>query len=260
MRQICGILLLTLLSITIDAQTTSIIIKSTNQTNFRVTINKIIQHNNFVNNIKIDSLFGERAYRVKIKLANDTATIKQQIYLIDEGLTQIYLLKNKQLQLKKIVPSATLKSKNNNQLLVVFTKNPVTVIKEQKKDTVKPDSLITKIFKNHFNMPNYKGKIGCPWPVKNAELNAIKNEIKQKNFEDDKLAIAKEKVQDLDSACFAINQLREILYLFEYEETKLDFAKFIAPSIFDIDNINQLKDVFNFESSIEELNKYIENK
>jgi len=40
----------------------------------------------------------------------------------------------------------------------------------------------------------------------------------------------------------------------------LDFAKFISSSIFDVDNVGKLSDVFNFENSLEELKEKINDK
>jgi hypothetical protein len=45
--------------------------------------------------------------------------------------------------------------------------------------------------------------------------------------------------------------------LFDFENTKLDFAKFAYDRTYDRANYYKVNDAFEFESSIEDLNRYI---
>jgi hypothetical protein len=45
--------------------------------------------------------------------------------------------------------------------------------------------------------------------------------------------------------------------LFSFESSRLEFAKFAYKYTWDINNYFLLNDAFDFESSIDELNKYI---
>ena len=47
------------------------------------------------------------------------------------------------------------------------------------------------------------------------------------------------------------------MLLFTFEDTRLDLAKYAYGHTFDIGNYYKLNDAFTFESSIDELNKYI---
>ena len=51
-------------------------------------------------------------------------------------------------------------------------------------------------------------------------------------------------------------QIKELMELMSFEETKLELAKFAWHHNLDKGNYYQLNDAFGFESSIEELNKY----
>ena len=60
-----------------------------------------------------------------------------------------------------------------------------------------------------------------------------------------------------DSHCFSSAQVTGIMGLFGFEETKLEFAKYAYSHTHDIGNYYKVNDAFNFESSIDELNRYI---
>jgi hypothetical protein len=50
------------------------------------------------------------------------------------------------------------------------------------------------------------------------------------------------------------------MQLFTYEDSKLEFAKYAYDYTYDIDNYFMVNDAFEFETSIDELNEYIESK
>lgn len=107
----------------------------------------------------------------------------------------------------------------------------------------------------HYNMQGYNGPVGCPWPMSPADFNSAKGSITSKPFEDSKLTIAK---QIIGSNCLTCNQVKEIMKLFSFEQTKLDFAKYAYGYTFDLGNYYKLNDAFTFSASIDELNSYIE--
>ncbi|MEO0312164.1 MAG: hypothetical protein RIQ89_1821 [Bacteroidota bacterium] len=100
----------------------------------------------------------------------------------------------------------------------------------------------------------YNGAIGCPVPFSNADFESVKRSISSKSFEDSKLTIAK---QVLANNCMTCSQVRDIMMLFSFEDTRLDFAKFAYGLTYDIGNYYKLNDAFTFETSIDELNAYI---
>jgi len=107
---------------------------------------------------------------------------------------------------------------------------------------------------NVVALPGYAGPVGCAWPMAPADFSSVKNSISSKSFEDSKLTIAK---QVVGSNCLLCSQVKEIMLLFSFEDTRLDFAKFAYGHTYDIGNYYMLNDAFTFESSIDELNEYI---
>lgn len=103
-------------------------------------------------------------------------------------------------------------------------------------------------------LPGYNGPIGCPVPMAPGDFESMKASIASKSFEDSKMTIAK---QILNSNCLLSGQVREVMGLFTYEESKLDFAKYAYGKTYDIGNYYKVNDAFTFESSIDDLNGYI---
>lgn len=114
---------------------------------------------------------------------------------------------------------------------------------------------------NHYDntpppayLPGYSGKIGCPVPVNPGQFNDMKKSIEDKSFEESKFTIAK---QIVNNNCLLSSQVKQIILLFSFEQTRLDFAKYCYGYTYDIGNYYKINDAFTFESSIDELNQYI---
>lgn len=105
-----------------------------------------------------------------------------------------------------------------------------------------------------YVLPGYNGPVGCPLPMSPADFNSAKGSISSKSFEDSKLQIAK---QIINSNCLLSSQVKEIMMLFSFENSKLDFAKYAYGYTFDIGNYFKVNDAFDFELSIDDLNEYI---
>jgi hypothetical protein len=103
-------------------------------------------------------------------------------------------------------------------------------------------------------VPGYTGPIGCPIPMSKPDFTDYKSSISTKSFEDSKLTIAK---QALNSNCLMASQVKEVMVLFSFEQTRLDFAKYAYSHTHDIGNYFKVNDAFTFESSIDDLNNYI---
>lgn len=105
-----------------------------------------------------------------------------------------------------------------------------------------------------YVMPGYNGPVGCPYPMHPSEFQEVKMSIESKSFDDTKLKIAK---QVIASNCLLSTQVKEIMLLFSFEDTRLDLAKYAYGYTYDIGNYYKLNDAFTFESTIEELDEYI---
>lgn len=108
--------------------------------------------------------------------------------------------------------------------------------------------------KNSNALPGYTGATGCNAPMTKTEFAGVKKTIEEKSFEDSKIKIAK---QVIDNNCLLSEQVKEIMLLFSFEATRLDLAKYAYGHTYDIGNYYKLNDAFTFETSIDELDQHI---
>lgn len=116
------------------------------------------------------------------------------------------------------------------------------------------ESHSTSTSSDHYVMSGYSGAIGCPWPMEESEFTNAQRSVGSKDFEDSKLTVAK---QITGSNCLTADQVRRMMGEFDFEDSKLEYAKFAYDKTYDIGNYYKLNDAFDFESSIDELNDYI---
>lgn len=107
---------------------------------------------------------------------------------------------------------------------------------------------------DHYVMPGYNGPIGCPWPMDETQFGNAQRSISSRDFEDSKMTMAK---QITGANCLTADQVRRIMNQFDFESSKLEYAKFAYNKTYDIGNYYMLNDAFDFESSIDELNEHI---
>lgn len=105
--------------------------------------------------------------------------------------------------------------------------------------------------------PSPAAKRGCTVACSSADFTSMKNSISSKPFEDSKVQIAK---QIIGSNCVSSAQVRDLMNLFSYEESKLDIAKFAFSRCTDPNNYYKVNDAFTYSSSIDDLNNFIEGK
>lgn len=132
---------------------------------------------------------------------------------------------------------------------------PDLIITEQTTTVTNTQTSATIAQQDHYVMPGYSGPIGCPWPMKNNDFNAAKNSIKKSSFEEDKLNTAKQVVR---ANCITTEQVKELMKLMSFEESKLDFAKFAYSRTYDPGNYFIVNEAFTFSSSVEQLSEFIE--
>ena len=106
-------------------------------------------------------------------------------------------------------------------------------------------------------LPGYSGPIGCDWPMDAAAFQNAKASISSKSFSSSRMTLAK---QVTGANCLLVSQVREIMDLFTFETDKLEYVKFAYAYTYDLGNFYRVNDGFTFESSISDLNKFLEGK
>ena len=94
----------------------------------------------------------------------------------------------------------------------------------------------------------------CDYPMDNSDFYDAKKSIESKSFSDSKLTLAK---QVTKAHCPTAEQIRDFTKLFDFESTRVEYAKFAYSYCYDKGNYYKVNDAFEFESSIDELNEHI---
>jgi hypothetical protein len=94
----------------------------------------------------------------------------------------------------------------------------------------------------------------CGSPMGAIDFADAKKSIADKSFEETKLTLAR---QVAGSNCLSAEQIRTIMALFSFEESRLEFAKYCYSNCYDKKNYYKINDAFSFEASTEELNEYV---
>jgi hypothetical protein len=109
---------------------------------------------------------------------------------------------------------------------------------------------------NNSNSNRNSSSRRCPdgFAMRSSDFTAAKKSISDANFDESKISTAK---SIAGSNCLSSAQVAEICTLFSFEESKLEFAKFAYKRSTDPQNYFKVNSVFSFDSSKEELNKYV---
>jgi hypothetical protein len=106
-------------------------------------------------------------------------------------------------------------------------------------------------------VPGYTGPVGCPYPMNSSNFQAAKQTIEKQTFENTKVQTAK---QIVDANCLTADQVTELTKLFDFDNDRLDFAKYAYTHTYDKGNYFKVNNSFEFESSITALQEYIKGK
>jgi len=107
-------------------------------------------------------------------------------------------------------------------------------------------------------LPGYNGPIGCQGPMMDPQsFSQARASIQGKTFSSSKMTLAK---QITRSNCLLADQVRDITRLFDYESDRLEYAKFAYPFTYDQGNYFKINDAFEFESSISNLERFLQGR
>lgn len=249
------------------AQTTSnLIIFASDSIPFYAIINGIKQNSDPQTNVKITGLSNNQNH-VKVVFADGiTADVDKNFYFESMNVevtariastTEGYKLRYfgevamgqaaKNEQQVQIVYQSVDSSATNMVVVDETITTTTTSVGMNTESEVQNDSVVY--------VSGYNGKTGCIPPL--SDVNAIKNVVEEENFSDKKIMIAK---QALKGKCMSVQNIITISESFDFEDKKLEFAKFAYDYTYDVDNFYQVNKIFDFSSSKEELNEYVSNR
>jgi len=92
-------------------------------------------------------------------------------------------------------------------------------------------------------------------PMNTRSFEQFRDMLKNEHFDNTRAVLAK---QTIAANYFSTAQVKEIVQLFSFENTKLDMAKYCYKYTIDKNNYFLLNDVFSFSSNKEDLARYIQ--
>jgi hypothetical protein len=101
------------------------------------------------------------------------------------------------------------------------------------------------------------GKDGCSEPLTTEEFAVFYAQVSARPFEGTQISAIKSLAVD---KCLTSEQLKELLYILDLENSRLDVAKYAYLHIYDPGNYKVIDEVFRSASTVESLHKYIESK
>lgn len=104
---------------------------------------------------------------------------------------------------------------------------------------------------------SYSGRTGCVAPQSATEFRTAKAAVEAEDFDDDMLMVAKQMTRN---SCLSVDQVKEIVNLFDFSDDKLEYAKFAYDYTYDQGNYYKVNDCFDFSSDKEELNDFLSTK
>jgi hypothetical protein len=126
-----------------------------------------------------------------------------------------------------------------------------------------------QMFAHIPNKARYNELISRPFPspqpigpqpcmVSHEEFTQIMASIKKESFNSTKLTLTKQILRS--KQCFSTTQVKEMIKLFSFDDSKLEIAKYAWDYTIDRDNYYLVADVFSFSSNKEKLMKFLEGK
>lgn len=94
----------------------------------------------------------------------------------------------------------------------------------------------------------------CSAAMSSGDFESAKKAIANKSFAEDRMTVSK---QILKANCLSVKQVKAVMGLFSYEESRLEFAKLAYAKTVDKGNYYQVNDAFSFSGSITELDKFL---
>ncbi len=101
---------------------------------------------------------------------------------------------------------------------------------------------------------SYEGSSGCTDPMQSDRFDGILKKVEHAIFEKERIRMAKERIAD---RCVLSSQVAALMRALDYEENRLDLAKYAYGRTFDQKNYEEVRKALNFERSRKELSRYL---
>lgn len=101
---------------------------------------------------------------------------------------------------------------------------------------------------------NYKGKVGCAEPVSDSQVAEMMAGFDDFTFGDQRMETMR---SFMKNNCTTVAQLKKMMETLDFEDNKLNMAKFAYSYVFDRENYYLLHSLFEYPYSVTDLSNYI---
>lgn len=159
---------------------------------------------------------------------------------------------------KQLLESDHYRKKTNELLGISQGPAPFKTDEKKSKDTInyvkKIHHMIETLLQPLPDSVNHRGKSECNVPAR--EMNEIIAVLMETEMESEQLTEAKKIIKM--KSCFSTEQIIRIIKTFEYENSRLNIAKYAYKYCNDQDNYEKINEVFDSPASKDDLKEYIE--
>ena len=99
----------------------------------------------------------------------------------------------------------------------------------------------------------YDSRNRCDYLMSRQDVDRLADAMKSRSFESTKLTIAREALRN---SSILSEDLKYLLQQFDYESTRVEFAKYAYAYVCDRERFYYVYDIFKFDSSVRELEEY----
>jgi len=247
------------------SQTSTITVYSQNAENFFLYLNNTLQCDTAKSSITVKNL-NLTVYSMKIEFEDIYITAIEKTLYVTPATNSAYTIKKKtngKYKLWLVSQISTNQGVVNNNTNNNNTYNPngnsnnsTNVWLDLWSEALSID-LNGMVDPNNYVDNGYNGgskPTGCTANMSTQSFANAKQTISAKSFEDDKIKVAQ---QIAGTNCLKSYQVKEIMMLFSFEDSKLKFAKYAYHHTSDLGNYYTINDAFTFSTSIDDLNNYI---
>lgn len=193
------------------------------------------------------NLLDETTYRLKILQAGSTTILTYTLNSEPRYLSKYVITKDNVGNYTVILESKALMLDDDNTVITPTTVTQTTVVVTQTV-AVTPTIAVT---------PTVASTAVTITPISKPEFDERLNAIRKTSFDDKRLSKAK---QVFDDEYLTTNQVIEVVKVFSFDDSKLDFAKWAYKSTLDKKNYYKVEDQLSFTSSKTNLANFVKSQ
>ncbi len=260
--------------------TMNVIVFSENGERFWLVVNGVRQNNQATQNVKVTALRG-RSWQFKVVFENESLGELNKIIYAADGLSREVTFgigKNRKEEYRfKYYGDIPLDStpESAEQETVTYHEDELPTSNPAFDLRIGRDGIhVTVNSRGHTNPRSYPNPSNrrtttttqqpssrhtppCYVPMDSRAFEDVKKSILNKDSEDDRLIVAKQIVR---TRCLSSSQMLAMAKIFDFEASRLDFAKFAYDYTTDPQNYYLVNEAFDFSESIRMLDEYIQSK